>query len=110
MNPGKLLTCPKYQDGYSDFSDEAIPSSCWIFLECGVENGPFYLNPAEVILMDGLIIGIEVDLGLIHFFIVQYFLQSSHHIADHLALPCLPTDIHKKDEHFFRWNLSIHSS
>lgn len=60
--------------------------------------------------MDGLIEGIEVDLRLIHFLIVQHLLERGDHVADHLALPGLATDIHKEDEHFLRRNLSINSS
>ena len=60
--------------------------------------------------MDGLIKGIEVDLSLIHFLVAEYFLEGGHHIADHLALPGLPTDVHQEDEHLFGWELRVNST
>ena len=96
--------------GYSDLSNKAISSSGWIFLESWVKDGPFDLCAAEVILMDGLIKGKEINLGLIHFLIVEDFLECGHHVADHFALPGLSTDIHQEDEHLFWWDLRVNAT
>lgn len=60
--------------------------------------------------MNGFIIGIEIDLRLIHFLSREDFLKDCHHIAQHLVLPGLATDIHQEDKNLLRGDFIVYAT
>lgn len=57
--------------------------------------------------MNGFIIGIEVDLRLIHLLPREDLLEDGDHVAYHLALPGLATDVHQEDKHLLRRDVVV---
>lgn len=74
-----------------------------------IQDCPFNLRATEIVFMDGLIIGIEVDLSLVELLSGKNIFQYHNEIAEHFAVKGLLTHVHEKDHHIFRRSIVINA-
>jgi hypothetical protein len=82
---------------YPNIRKEIFRATIQALFDGGIKNSPFDFWPREVILMNGIIIGVKIDLSLVHVLARKNLFEHRHQIPQHLALPGLPTHVHQKD-------------
>ena len=94
---------------YPNIRKEIFRAANQDMIDGWIKNSNIDFWTREVILVNGNIICVKINLSLVHVLARKNLFEHRHHIPQHLALPGLPTHIHQKDIGLLWRNLVVNS-
>jgi hypothetical protein len=108
VSPAAKRACPFLGNAYPHLPQKVVRRS-GLRLEGEVHHGALRLVASEIVLVDGVVVGVEVDERVVEVLPSQDVFEHADEVAEHAALGGLPRDVDEEDIGEFGRNCAVNT-